>query len=199
MVTVSMPITNFLAKYLVSEDFYLVLLFAVILYGISSGLIYRSGYSTGGTDIIMQIINKYAKVSESKAMIIANSIIIILGMLVFGMDKGVYSFIILTCSTYFVDRILFGIQNSKLFYIYTKHFIKVKHLILEEFSTGLTCIPSEGGFKRKNGFMIMCVVSNNDYYLLKQRILEIDPDAFIVIDTCYEVNGGVKRRNIPFL
>ena len=45
----------------------------------------------------------------------------------------------------------------------------------------------------------MCAVSNNDYYLLKNRILEIDPSAFIVIDKCYEVNGGVKRSNIPFL
>lgn len=47
--------------------------------------------------------------------------------------------------------------------------------------------------------MIMCAVSNSDYYLLKKRILEIDPSAFMIIDKCYEVNGGVKRSNIPFL
>lgn len=70
MVTLSMPVANFLSSYLVTEDFYLTLLFAICLYGISSGFIYRSGFTAGGSDIIMQIINKYCKVSESKALVI---------------------------------------------------------------------------------------------------------------------------------
>src|SRR5699024_4976137 len=131
-----------------------------ILYGISSGLIYRSGFSTGGSDIIMQIINKYIKVGESKAMIVANSLIILLGMIVFGFDKGVYSFIILITSTYFIDKIMFGISDSKVFYIYTKRVRKIKKLILEDFKTGLTIIPSRGGYSQKHGHMIMCVVGN---------------------------------------
>lgn len=199
MVTISAPIAAYLSQYLVFEDFYLTLLLAVILYGVSSGLIYRSGYTTGGSDIIMQIINRYCKISESKAMLAANSAIIILGMFVFGIEKGIYSFIILSCSTYFVDKIMFGVSDSKLFYIYTKKIRKVKKLILEEFESGFTTIPSKGGYTRKSGYLIMSVVSNNDYYLFKQRILEIDPDAFIIIDKCYEVNGGVKRRTLPFL
>ena len=94
MVTLSMPVANFLTSYLVTEDFYLTLLFAICLYGISSGFIYRSGFTAGGSDIIMQIINKYCKVSESKAMLFANGFIILSGMLVFGFTKGVYSFYI---------------------------------------------------------------------------------------------------------
>lgn len=76
---------------------------------------------------------------------------------------------------------------------------KIKKVILEEFETGFTTIPGTGGYSHKNVVMIMCAVSNNDYYLLKKRILEIDPSAFMIIDKCYEVNGGVKRSNIPFL
>ena len=127
MVTISLPVATYLTNYLVTDDFYLILLFAVILYGVSSGLIYRSGFSTGGSDIIMQIINKYAKISESKSMVVANSVIIILGMIVFGFTKGVYSFIILTCSTFFIDKIMFGVSDSKLFYIYTKKCVKLKN------------------------------------------------------------------------
>ena len=105
MITVSEPIANFWDNYIIGDDFYLILLFAIILYGVSSGLIYRTGFSTGGSDIIMQILNKYLNISESKAMIVANSLIIIIGMIVFGFNKGVYSFIILICSTYFNDKI----------------------------------------------------------------------------------------------
>lgn len=199
MVTLSNPVALFLSKYLVMEDFYLTILFALILYGISSGFIYRSGFTAGGSDIIMQIINKYCKVSESKAMVVANGFIILCGMFVFGFTKGVYSFIILYCSTFFVDKIMFGISSSKLFYIYSRKQRKLKKIILEEFKTGFTTIPGTGGYSHKNGQLIMCVVANNDYYLLKKRILEVDPNAFIVINKCYEVNGGVKRSIIPFL
>ena len=199
MITVSEPIAKFLNSYIMGDDFYLILLFAIIMYGVSSGLIYRTGFSTGGSDIIMQILNKYLKISESKAMIVANSLIIIASMLVFGFTKGVYSFIILICSTYFIDKLMFGLSDSKVFYIYTKKVRKVKRLILNDFQTGFTSIPSRGGYSRKRGFMIMCVVSNRDYYLFKQKILEIDPQAFIIINSCYEVNGGVKRKTLPFL
>lgn len=198
MISISTPIATFLNNYIIGDDFYLILLFAIILYGVSSGLIYRTGFSTGGSDIIMQILNKYLKISESKAMIVANSIIIVLGMFVFGFNKGIYSFIILICSTYFIDKIMFGVSDSKVFYIYTKKVRRVKKLILEEFHTGFTSIPSRGGYLNKRNFMIMCVISNHDYYLFKQKILEIDPQAFIIINSCYEVNGGVKRRHNHF-
>ena len=199
MITLTLPMANFLNEKLIGDDFLIILLFSIILYGVSSGLIYRSGFSTGGSDIIMQIINKYVKVGESKAMIVANSIIIFIGMLVFGFNKGVYSFIILVTSTYFIDKIMFGVSDSKVFYIYTKKVRKVKKLIIDEFKTGLTIIPSRGGYSLKKGHMIMCVVSNQDYYKFKERLLEIDSKAFLIINKCYEVNGGVKRANFHFL
>ena len=199
MITLTLPMANFLNEKLIRDDFLIILLFSIILYGVSSGLIYRSGFSTGGSDIIMQIINKYIKVGESKSMIFANSIIIFIGMLVFGFNKGVYSFIILITSTYFIDKIMFGISDSKVFYIYTKKVRKIKKLILQDFKAGLTIIPSRGGYSLKKGHMIMCVVSNQDYYIFKEKILEIDPNAFLIINKCYEVNGGVKRSNFHFL
>lgn len=198
MIFISTPITKVISETLVIEDFYLIILIAIILYGVSSGLIYRSGYTTGGSDIIMQIINKYFNVSESKSMVFANVLIIIAGMFVFGVTNGIYSFIILATSTYFIDK-LYGVSDSKLFYIYTKKNRKITKLILEEFESGFTTIPSKGGYSHKKGILTMCVVSNHDYYTLKKRILEIDPNAFIVTTECYEVSGGKKRSNLPFL
>ena len=198
MLIISKPITDVIASTFIIEDFYLIILIAIILYGVSSGLIYRSGYTTGGSDIIMQIINKYMNISESKSMVFANVLIIIAGMFVFGVTNGIYSFIILAASTYFVDK-LYGISDSKLFYIYTRKNRKITKLILEEFETGFTSIPSKGGYSHKKGILTMCVVANHDYYILKKRILEIDPDAFIVTTECYEVSGGKKRSNLPFL
>ena len=199
MLTITTPMAKFLNNHIIGDDFLIILLFSIILYGVSNGLIYRSGFSTGGSDIIMQILNKYIHVSESKAMIFANSLIIIIGMLTFGFNKGVYSFIILITSTYFIDKIMFGISDSKVFYIYTKRVRKIKKLILEDFKTGLTIIPSRGGYSLKRGHMIMCVLSNHDYYRFKEAILEIDPQAFIITTKCFEVSGGVKRSSFHFI
>ena len=199
MITITTPVANFLNDKLIGDDFIIILLFSIILYGVSSGLIYRSGFSTGGSDIIMQIINKYIHVSESKAMIFANSLIIIIGMLTFGFNKGVYSFIILITSTYFIDKIMFGISDSKVFYIYTKRVRKIKKLILEDFKTGLTIIPSRGGYSLKRGHMIMCVLSNHDYYRFKEAILENPNSVILITGKGNETRQKYGKKYLPCL
>ena len=199
MIFLTKPIATGINNILVIEDFYILLIFTIIVYGVSSGLIYRSGFTTGGSDIIMQIISKYLHIAESKAMVFANIVVIICGMTVFGFTQGIYGFIILTVSTFFVDKVMFATLTSKVFYIQTKKYRKVKNLIVKEFESGFTIIPSKGGYTSKNGFLIMCVIDNHDYYLFKRRVLEIDPKAFIIIENCYEVNNGVKRHSLPFI
>lgn len=200
MIFVTKPMAAVINDVVVMDDFYLLLIFTVMVYGVSSGLIYRSGFTTGGSDIIMQIMSKYLHIAESKAMVFSNLIVIVCGMSVFGFTKGIYSLIILTVSTYFVDKVMFGTLTSKVFYIQTKKFRKIKNLIVKEYESGFTIIPSRGGYTSKNGFLIMCVIDNHDYYAFKRRILEVDPNAFIIIENCYEVNGGVKRHTaIPFI
>lgn len=198
MITFTTPIAEFINNHFPLNDMLLLLIFTIVLYGFSNGLVYKYGYTTGGNDVLMQLLNKYFKISESKAVTIVNIIVIFFGALTFGYIKGFYSLIILLVSTTFMDKVMFGIADSKLFYIFTKEEKKVKKAILEELESGFTILPTKGGYSHSKGTMIMCVVPNRDYYLFKERILEIDPQAFFIIDNCYEVNGGVKRSNYPF-
>lgn len=199
MISFTAPIATFLNNNFPLEDNTLIVMFSVALYGISSGLIYKYGYTTGGIDVLMQILNKYLKIPESKAMTVVNVIVIIFGGITFGYVKAIYSAIILFVSTIFVDKIMFGIADSKMFYIYTKEEEKVKEIIIDELESGFTLLPTKGGYSHNKGNLIMCVVPNSSYYLFKDRILKVDPKAFFVIDSCYEVNGGVvKHSNMPF-
>ena len=102
-------------------------------------------------------------------------------------------------SSVFIDKILYGISDSKVFYIFTRKPKILKKVILEEFESGFTILPTKGGYSHTRGSLLMVVVSNRDYYKFKNKILEIDPNAFFVIDDCYEVNGGMRKSNIPFL
>ena len=198
-VTFTAPIAKVLLNYLTFQEILVTVVLAAILYGFSNGIIYKFGYNTGGSDVIMRLICKYLHFSEGTSSIIFNIIIIFLGALTFGFDMGVYAIIILVVSSMIVDKIIIGMSDSKKFMIYTRESKKIKKLIEEEFMTGYTIFPTVGGYSHIRGAMIMCVIRNRDVNFFKDKILEIDPTAFFVISDCYEVQGGVKRSNLPFI
>lgn len=198
MISFTLPIAKYLNANYPVDDIYLIIIFAIILLGISNGLIYKCGFTTGGSDVLMQLMNKYFKISEGKATTAVNIVVIVCGGITFGYINAIYSLIILIVSSLIVDKIMFGISDSKLFYVFTRKERKVKKIILEELQSGYTILPTRGGYSHIRGSLILCVVPNRDYYLFKERILQVDPTAFFIIEDCYEVNGGVKRPNNRF-
>ncbi len=169
------------------------------LVGLSTGIIYKSGYNTGGSDVLLLIANKYAKITMGKASLMINGTIILLGGFVFGITKLLYTIIVIVIYTNIVDRIQIGISDSKLFFIYTKKETEIEEFIINVLNTGITIIKAEGGVSKNPKKMIMCVVANRDYFLFKESIMIIDPNAFFVINDCYEVSGGKKRSNLHLI
>lgn len=198
MITFTAPIAHFINTRFPIDDTLLIILFAAVFYGVGNGLIYKWGYTTGGNDVLMQLINKYFKISESKCLTIVNCLVILVGAFTFGYMEGIYAFIIMFLSSLFIDKVMFGTFDSKVFYIFTHKSSKIKKVLKEEFKSGFTIYRTKGGYSNHDGDVIMCVVPNRYYYVLKNRILDIDPDAFFVVENCYEVNGGVVRSSLPF-
>lgn len=198
-ITFTLPLCNIIGKYLEFKDTVLIALVSSMLFGFANGIIYKAGFNTGGSDVLMKIINKYGKVPEGKATFIMNIIIVIAGGFVFNINNVAYSAIILYLSSVIIDKMLIGVSTTKLFYIKTTKIDEVKQFIIKELKTGVTIINVEGGYSSKKGKMLMCVVDNKDYYLFKESVLEIDPKAFFIIDDCYEVTGGFKRERINLI
>ncbi len=198
-ITFTAPLAELLLHYLNFQEILVTVVLAGLLNGFSNGLIYKFGYSTGGSDVVVRMGRKYLHISEGKGLLLFNIIIIILGGLTFGIDNAVYAVIILVIESILVDKIIIGISDSKKFMIYTKEDKKIREIIEKEFYSGYTIFPTVGGYSHISGKMLMCVISNRDVNLFKDRILEIDPKAFFVINDCYEVRGGVKRSNLPFI
>lgn len=183
----------------VTYDSYLIIaLISGVIFGIGSGLVYKMGYSTGGADIIVQIINKYLNLSTGTASLITNVLVIVPGIFVFGINKAIYGVIIVIIVSVLVDKIMLGISNSKMFYIRTKKLEEVQDFI-KEMNTGYTIIKADGAYSKKKYDMIMCVLPTRDYYMFKNVIQKIDPDAFFIITDCYEVYGGQRKENFPFI
>ncbi len=198
-ITFTSPIAYLLLKYISFSEILITVVLASILYGVSNGLVYKYGYSTGGSDVLVRLLCKYCHFSEGKGVILVNIFIILAGAFVFGIDTATYAVIIVVIGSLIVDKISLGISNCKKFMIYTREEAKVKKIIEQDVKTGYTIFPTVGGYSHKKGAMIMCVIRNRDVNLFKAKILEIDPSAFFVINDCYEVQGGVKRSNLPFL
>lgn len=198
-VQLTVPLANYLISYTNFDSMFLTVIVTAFIFGTCTGVIYKTGYTTGGADILMQIVNKYFHIQTGKASFFVNFIIVGAGGVVFGWTKALYAVIIIAINTVLVDRILIGISDSKMFFIYTQKEKEVAGFILKEMNAGYTMLETEGGYSKTKRKMIMCVVPTKDYYYFKESVLQMDPNAFFVISDCYEVSGGVKRSNLPFI
>lgn len=165
-------------------------IFGGIIYGFGAGLVFKAGFTSGGTDIINQILSKYLHISMGNAMLISDGLIVIAGAFVFGLNKLMYALIVIYIIGLLTDKVLLGISDSKAFYIVTEKDNEVKDYILNYLNHGVTIFDARGGFTKERQKMLFCVVPTKEYFKLKEGIHEIDKDAFFVVTDAYEVSGG---------
>lgn len=168
----------------------LAILFGSVIYGIGAGLVFKAGFTTGGTDIINQIISRYAKVSMGSAMLMSDGLIVLSGVTVFGINKLMYAIIVVYLIGMLTDRVLLGISDSKAFYIIAEKEEEIRNYVLNELGHGVTIFDAKGGYTKEKEKLLLCVVPTNEYYRLKEGIREIDKKAFFVVMDAYEVFGG---------
>ncbi len=192
LLPVFLEFTEFLAKYIVLEDVDLIIsaLFGGILAGVGLGLVYKAGFTTGGTDIVNQILHKYFKISLGKAMFIVDIAIVTSSIFVFGFSLFMYAVVVLYLMTVMTDRVILGVGQSKAFYIVTDKTFEVKKYILNNLGHGVTIFDSVGGFSKENQKVLFCVIPTREYFILKEGINKIDDEAFFVVCDAYEVCGG---------
>lgn len=161
-----------------------------ILFGLGAGLIFRAGFTTGGTDIINQILSKYLKITLGNSMLISDGLIVLASGYFFGIKTMMYSMLLLYIISLISDRIVLGISDSKMFIIVTDKDEEVKEYILDKLKHGVTIFKGRGGYKTENENVLMAVLPTKDFTLLKSGIKKIDKKAFFIITDTYEVFGG---------
>ena len=189
---VFVSLTEHLSTYISFKESEMILIavFGGTLQGLGAGLIFRAGYSTGGTDILNMIVSKIFKISLGKSMIFTDGTIILIGAFVFGFNHLMYSLIILYLISTLTDKVVLGISDSKAFYIITSKEKEVKYFVINELKHGVTEFKAKGGYNSENQTVLMSVVPTREYYRLKEGIHNIDKNAFFVVMDSYEVKGG---------
>ncbi|MGN4127302.1 YitT family protein [Lysinibacillus sphaericus] len=169
-------------------------LFGGIVVGLGIGLVFKGNASTGGTDLLAQIITKYTGITLGTSVLLIDGVIAISAAVVFDLEKGLYALIGLFVTTKTIDIIQLGFSQSKMVYIITTKQDEVRDAIYAEINRGVTKLPAIGGYTGEARPVLMVVVYQTEFTKLKQLIKNVDPSAFVIVSDAYEVLGeGFKR------
>lgn len=166
------------------------LIFGGVTFGFGLGLVYREGYTTGGTDVINKLLNKYFYTTMGTGMLIIEGLIVIISGFVFGINTMLYSIITIYLTSTIIDKVMIGISRNKSFYIVTSKDEEVTNYIINTLNHGVTRIKGRGAYTNDKKDLLLTVIPTNEYYKLKVGIKKIDPKAFFVVSDSYEVGGG---------
>ena len=171
-------------------DLLITALIAGILLGIGLGIIFNAGGTTGGTDILARILNKYTHISMGKLLFILDFCILMLILLIFK-DLRLVSYTLLFdfIVSRVIDLIGEGGYAGKGFMIITKRPDHLAKAINDDLGRGVTFISGQGYYRQKDLKIIYCIVGRNEIVKMKEMIHRIDPQAFITITEAHEILG----------
>ena len=165
-------------------------IFGGILLGLGGGMIYKAGFSTGGTDILNHIISKYKKISVGTSILLTDGLIVLISSFIFGPIRLMYAIIILYLTSIISDKVILGISDSKAFYIITNKSNQVKDYIIKNMHHGVTIFNVKGAFLEKRRKVLLVIIPTREYFRVTEGIKLIDKDVFFVVTDAYQVEGG---------
>ena len=173
------------------EDILLSAIYGGVIIGIGTTCIFKANNSTGGTELLIQIILSYKdNIKVSKLLIIIDSIIVGLNLIVFKqIEIGLYSFIVIFLNSKIVDLFIEGVNFTKVVYIISDKTMEISNKILNELDRGATGIYGKGMYKNKDKLILMCVIKKRDLIRLKEIVRSIDNAAFMIISDAIDVYG----------
>lgn len=179
-----------------SNDIMLGSIYGGVLIGIGLGLIFMVNGSTGGTDVVARILNRYFDIPLGRTMLILDVVILGIAAIFFGKEIVMYTLISMTIVSKAIDYFQDGYTKAKGITIISSKSEEIKERIMNETGRGTTIIKGEGGFTGNEIDLLFCVVSKFEVTKVKTIVKETDSFAFLTISDISEVLGeGFKALN----
>lgn len=175
-------------------DYFLNTMVAGLIYGIAIGLIFKSGATSGGSDIISMIIHKYTKISLGTLVMIVDSIITLTTLIAFKQIRlPIYSILLIYIEGKIIDLIVEGFKSYKTAFIVTNQVDDMRKYIIEDLKRGGTLFVGKGLYAGAERSMIYVSLDRADFVKLKDNLHHIDPTAFVnLIDSAEIMGKGFK-------
>ncbi len=172
------------------SDLFMASIIGGILIGVGIGIAFSQGGSTGGTDIIAKIINKYRNISPGKVILISDVFIISSSYIVFNsIEKIVYGLVVMAVVAYTVDIFLEGAKQSLQVFIFSKEYQKIADRIGEDIDRGITILNGVGWYSDKETKVLLVILRKYEAHNIYRIIKEIDPNAFMSVSKVMGVYG----------
>lgn len=180
-----------------SNHLMLAVIAGAITIGLGSGIIVRHGATSGGTDIVGMLLQKYAHIRFSRAIMLADSAVVLFGLIVFSLTPGqdslvllLYSLIAIYIASQAIARVLNGAKDDKIIFVISQHELHtLHHFILHDLDRTATLIKSSGLYNGKEKEMLFLVVSYKEVQHIKHVVKKADPKAFVVVTDAYDTYG----------
>ena len=173
----------------ITQDRMLATVFSGLLIGAGIGMVIRAGASTGGMDIPPLILNKKWNLSISQTMSVFDCLILLSQMIFSNMEQILYGILLVLLYTMVLDKVLMTGRNQMQVKVISKKYDQISQEIQRRMDRGTTLLASEGGHLRESSFAVLTVISGRQLPKLNELVLEIDPNAFMIINQVTEVRG----------
>ncbi|MCQ2283337.1 MAG: YitT family protein [Bacteroidales bacterium] len=171
-------------------DYFLNTLVGGAIYGVAIGLIFKSGATSGGSDIISMILHKYTKISLGTLVLIVDSCITLTTLIAFKQIRlPIYSILLIAIESKVIDLIVDGIKSYKTAFIVTDKIEEVRDFIINEMKRGGTTFAGTGLYQGAERKMIYVTLDRTDLVKLKANLRRLDPQAFVNVIESSEIMG----------
>lgn len=175
---------------LVPDDVFLSSLFGGIVTGIGTGLVFICHATTGGTDMLAALLQrKMRHYSIAQIMQVLDSMVVLAGAAVFGIQSALYALIAIYAVSKLSDSMIEGLKFSKQAFIISDKNEEIAQAIMHDMERGVTCLDAVGMYSQSGRTMLFCVVSQKEMVQLKEIVEAYDPKAFVTVSDVREVIG----------
>jgi len=173
----------------VTDEILLNLICGIVISAIGLSIVFNQNASTGGTDIVAKILNKYFNMDIGKGLMTADVIVVALAFFTYGVQTGIVGafgwFLNGVVVNYFLDG--FSVKNEVV--IISDKPDEIKKYIFDKLDRGVTLYKAEGGYTNEEKDIIVTILDRKQYYILKKQLKIIDPKVFVTVRTVQEVYG----------
>ncbi|UOQ43829.1 YitT family protein [Halobacillus salinarum] len=177
-----------------SDDLLIQLIIGQMIAASGMAIVFHQGASTGGTDILAMILNKYFSVEVGKGVLFSDIAIAFSSMLLFGPAVGMYAFFGVILNGLVIDYTLQQFDNNKEIVIISQESRLVREFIVHQLGRGATIHQAKGAFNEEDKEVITTILNRKDYTRLKKYMSAVDARAFITVHSMNEILGQNFKR-----
>lgn len=172
-----------------TDDILAQLILAMCISALGMAIVFNQNASTGGTDIIAKILNKYFNIDIGRAILISDLLIVLSSIIIFGIKVGIYGILGLIINSFIIDYMMQNFNINKETVVISQYSELIKKYIVVELNRGATVYAAKGAYTNDEREVIRTILRKNEFIKLKKYINSIDKNAFITVNNINETFG----------